>query len=289
MTLTARLKIAEMDENTYWRIEPGYLNDYTLVRRLMAEMFFVSENQRIARLRTCVINARAVDVEGWMPAEYSDGSATEEQKYRLTVYPTWIEQMREWTDIDDPDEIESQELLDWCETSPLDTEETSELIAALKAAQALDDPPSKAATDALCEAKEALLHHIHAWTEELLTDWEGRNEPMMNYAYLLPRKPAAEEVEALASLPLTVVQLEPQETYALVLTGGGMDLSWEIAEAHIRLGYYPPIARDLPDMSEPLEIRQRTVLMCMEASLRIAERWAQQSRDDLYRLAVKMR
>jgi hypothetical protein len=82
----------------------------------------------------------------------------------------------------------------------------------------------------------------------------GVEGPMMNYAY-----PVTSEVDAdvsaqwavrIAGLPLCVVELDGYT--GLALTGGGTDLSWEIAEAFIRIGYYPPlgVCSDLPAMAD---------------------------------------
>lgn len=82
--------------------------------------------------------------------------------------------------------------------------------------------------------------------------------PMMNYRYPLGDRPdriggfsspisAAEAAFRLRNLPLVVVEVDGDA--ALTLSGGGMDLSWEINEAFIRLGYLPPIAFELPGMA----------------------------------------
>lgn len=54
----------------------------------------------------------------------------------------------------------------------------------------------------------------------------------------------AELAGLIKDLPLCVVWIDG--TLGLALTGGGMDLSWEIAEAFIRLGWYPPSSLSLP-------------------------------------------
>jgi len=58
----------------------------------------------------------------------------------------------------------------------------------------------------------------------------------------------------LASLPLALIEFtdanhDDDNKHALALTGGGMDLSWEICEAYMRLGYAPPVFFDPPLMS----------------------------------------
>lgn len=77
--------------------------------------------------------------------------------------------------------------------------------------------------------------------------------PMMNYYYGLPGfQPSDPQEEAgkLDGLPLCLVCLSEEmdldsidngPIYALALTGGGMDLTWEIAEGYMRLGYLPPL------------------------------------------------
>jgi hypothetical protein len=63
--------------------------------------------------------------------------------------------------------------------------------------------------------------------------------PMMSYWYPfeLPGEPEA-CAAVLVGLPLCVVEVDG--VAGLALTGGGMDLSWEICEAFIRLGSLPP-------------------------------------------------
>lgn len=97
--------------------------------------------------------------------------------------------------------------------------------------------------------------------EEHETD--GAEGPMMNYYYPLPSHGSFSESDAakLEGLPLCLVNFHEQygdhyegdsdlPEWALALTGGGMDLSWQIAEAHMRLGYMPPLFTcNLPRMA----------------------------------------
>jgi hypothetical protein len=64
--------------------------------------------------------------------------------------------------------------------------------------------------------------------------------PMMNYYYPLESAPGEEGIRQLVDLPLCVVTIDG-DRHALALTGGGMDLSWEICEAFMRLGMLPPL------------------------------------------------
>jgi hypothetical protein len=66
--------------------------------------------------------------------------------------------------------------------------------------------------------------------------------PMMSCYYPIEERCLGGPEDAarkIAGLPLCVVRVGDQ--YGLALTGGGMDLSWEIAEAFMRLGHAPPL------------------------------------------------
>jgi hypothetical protein len=120
--------------------------------------------------------------------------------------------------------------------------------------------------------------------------------PMMNYYYPVPLRGAPESAaRKLAHLPLCVVEVGG--SYGLALTGGGMDLSWEICEAFMLLGYLPPVhfASGLPMMGgrgyvardrriigaceHALRVASRNVLWGLE-SLRRLRRWARDQHDD---------
>lgn len=84
----------------------------------------------------------------------------------------------------------------------------------------------------------------------------GSQGPMMNYFYPLPDFDGSHNSAlVLADLPLCLVSLrddgsQGEEQWGLALTGGGMDLSWEICAAYIALGYFPPVHFcDLPQMA----------------------------------------
>jgi len=67
----------------------------------------------------------------------------------------------------------------------------------------------------------------------------GAEGPMMSYWYPLVSD-VAKDATLIADLPLCLIHFEDGRQ-GLALTGGGMDLSWEIVEAYIRLGCYPPV------------------------------------------------
>jgi hypothetical protein len=113
--------------------------------------------------------------------------------------------------------------------------------------------------------------------------------PMMSYFYPLPERDSHDQssAERIADLPLCIVTFEDGGT-ALALTGGGMDLSWEIAEAFMRLGYLPPLAYcDLPRMAGmAMDERHRWILAgCLRTCEVIAYR-AECTAEDLRRFTA---
>jgi len=115
--------------------------------------------------------------------------------------------------------------------------------------------------------------------------------PMMNYAYpiRLNRVGTEEAQTALIDLPLCIVQTEDAEYMAL--TGGGMDLSWEICEGYMRLGYLPPVHFSrLPELAgKGLNNRTKWVLAGMRASLLIQKERATRELAQLSRLRQSMK
>lgn len=78
--------------------------------------------------------------------------------------------------------------------------------------------------------------------------------PMMNYYYPVELDDTAEAARLLVDTPLVVVTIGGSdwsgETTGLALAGGGMDFSWQICEAFMRLGMLPPAHFcDLPNMA----------------------------------------
>ncbi|RJQ53389.1 MAG: hypothetical protein C4521_07600 [Actinobacteria bacterium] len=101
-----------------------------------------------------------------------------------------------------------------------------------------------------------------------------REGPTVNYCYPLPQEferdhpDAAEASKLLQGLPLCLVEFDPVchdwglPKHALALTGGGMNFSWEVCEAYMRLGYLPPYHyTDLPRLAGmKLSARHRWII-----------------------------
>lgn len=82
--------------------------------------------------------------------------------------------------------------------------------------------------------------------------------PAMNYHYALPYYGGSPERDQTilyqSSANVVLVKImddeDDENAYALALSGGGMDLSFDICHAYILLGYAPPIHfTDLPDFA----------------------------------------
>lgn len=98
--------------------------------------------------------------------------------------------------------------------------------------------------------------------------------PMMNYYYPLPEYRFSDDaVLAIADLPLCIVEFLDSGEHGLALTGGGMDLSWEICEAFMRLGFLPPLHFcDLPQMAgRGQSVRDRWIIAGCRRSAQIVK------------------
>ena len=107
--------------------------------------------------------------------------------------------------------------------------------------------------------------------------------PMMNYAYPCAWQDGHDTARALVDLPLVPVVLRNGE-HALALTGGGMDLRWEICHAYVVLGFLPPLAHcDLPRYGNtPMEGEWRALVVdACERTATVAESWAKRTREQM--------
>jgi hypothetical protein len=112
-----------------------------------------------------------------------------------------------------------------------------------------------------------------------LTDDEIENEgyaPLMNYIYPLGSHFEVPDNVRNKLVNTTIVLIDGE--YFLALTGGGMDLSWEICESYIRLGFYPPVhfCRLPPMAGRGQTDRDKHIVSCCNESLRTIVRWYNQ-------------
>lgn len=140
--------------------------------------------------------------------------------------------------------------------------------------------------DVLDDSGEAVDEEDNRCTAEV--HFEG---PQMNYFYECDWNDTEEAAKAIKNLPLCLIELR-DGTKGMALTGGGMDLSWEICAAYVALGYLPPVhfAGDLPSMawgpSKPSYLA--AVLDAADRSCEIAVLWAQHARDRVTELRNKL-
>ena len=108
-------------------------------------------------------------------------------------------------------------------------------------------------------------------------------EPMMNYYYELPYYEGDPEEDQLtlyqSSANVVLVRMlnieEDENSFVLALSGGGMDLSWDICHAYILLGYAPPLHFcDLPDFGQDNSQEPYNLILkaCLQSAKFVAER-----------------
>lgn len=105
--------------------------------------------------------------------------------------------------------------------------------------------------------------------------------PMHTYGWPLPSSFVIPDDWREKLCNMTVVTTDGGDF--LVLTGGGMDFSWEIAATHINLGLaVPAVLAELPRMAGRGESEgdQRIITACLK-SLRVRADWSTRARDRL--------
>ena len=118
--------------------------------------------------------------------------------------------------------------------------------------------------------------------------------PMMNYYYPLPgfKMDPQEAAKLIVDLPLCIVYFTEEEEYALALTGGGMDLSWEICAAYMKVGYWPPTHFRLPGMAggPGIGIKEaKRVVKGMKESIKISQNWQDSNMADVKRAEERIK
>jgi hypothetical protein len=146
------------------------------------------------------------------------------------------------------------------------------------------------------EDHEEFLERLRVTAEEFTGEhlFDLGLEPLMSYAYpigdLRARRPNGgtcelNDGEAQAILQiygscLTLVTIDGE--HCLALTGGGMDLSWEICEAYILLGQLPPAHFKLPAMAGlEKDARNLRIVAGCRRSYGLAKKWMSMNIRDL--------
>lgn len=102
--------------------------------------------------------------------------------------------------------------------------------------------------------------------------------PMMNYWYPIALDDCEDAARKISHLPLCVIEFKDGRT-GLALTGGGQDLSWEICEAFVCLGFCPPLhfCGDLPRMAGGYHGDKTAVLEGAKRTAEVAKLWAERA------------
>lgn len=100
-------------------------------------------------------------------------------------------------------------------------------------------------------------------------------EPMMNFLYPLPSSFEIPRDWRSRLVCTTIIQYDG--SFFLALTGGGMDLRWELCESYIALGYWPPADLcNLPAIAGRGDSdRDRAIVACCRESARIMIQWCE--------------
>lgn len=93
----------------------------------------------------------------------------------------------------------------------------------------------------LIDTKPQDFDFSEGWEVPLVASEEDEDAymPMMNYMYPLGESFEVPDDFRAKLVNTTIIQMDDE--YFLALTGGGMDMTWEICESFINLGYYPPV------------------------------------------------
>lgn len=189
-----------------------------------------------------------------------------------------------------PDDMEWEDLMDERFPYP-DTEYP-------KIEDFTDDAAGLDAYDAAVEAYDDAREKVDEAREQAAEEWRreyesGDHGPMMNYAYPLPLRGEVDAHAAIDKLNncciVRFIDGPHDGEYFLALTGGGMDLTWEICESYIALGFHPPehFASKLPRMSDrgaserDLRIAAHCFYSCM-----VAAQWAASGMEEVERVVA---
>ncbi|PWC98028.1 hypothetical protein TSO5_03210 [Azospirillum sp. TSO5] len=178
-------------------------------------------------------------------------------------------------------EIDEFDEADWLEDNPAEDFATEDERSAAMAKEKQEFDES-ALDDAIERFKESDAHH----------EWADTFEPMMNYFWPVELGYGVELEEAATMIDqhagcATLVYVESLDTHGIALSGGGMDLSWDLAAAYLCCGCVPPlnILSGLPHMKERSnEVIKHIVEVCIPKAAEFMEDRANSLRDHANKL-----
>lgn len=228
---------------------------------------------RVSSLSSSLVSVTSVRVSGWVLAGCDPGT-DKLQEYELIIPHDLDHEV-----LDEIDDWGPRELTTWIKRHDVSrTDYVDRLL--------LKHP--RAGTRAYEAWVEDLRDVVRESFEDARQDYEESSAPMMNYYYPLEQHVPGEDPAVLAGTCCSLVHLPDEGIYALVLNGGGMDLSWEIALAHIRLGYLPPAWISPPRQSRYFKNAWQIIVAC-ERSQRVLAQQAKCGLDYLRRLRADVK
>jgi hypothetical protein len=136
----------------------------------------------------------------------------------------------------------------------------------------------------IIEAVDAeIISVLDTYRDAVRELWDDAFAPLMNYIYPLPNYAGDETADQLKldreAGAVCLVRLlggdDAADEVCLALTGGGMDLSLDICEGYIMLGYLPPLHfADLPEFGDRSSRKEDRVVAAMIESAHVARRQA---------------
>lgn len=113
------------------------------------------------------------------------------------------------------------------------------------------------------------MDDIRQEAQERMYEEPDEFAPMMNYYYPYESGMPASDQSVLMFNGVSVVVVEVDGDEVLALSGGGMDLSWDICKSYILLGYLPPVHFcDLPEYARYSEAKITQDNVIIDACLR---------------------
>lgn len=186
----------------------------------------------------------------------------------------------------------------------VDREEIAEIIGiadgVLAAAGVPASLPAIGNVVDISEYEDDIYDEAGEYPSETYIEIEHCEGPMMNYVYPLPRyfSGSLESVTDIESGCICLVSFSDENQdrglpqFGLALTGGGMDLRWEIAGAYVDLGFRPPfgVTQGLPDLAGmALTPRNALIIQAMRESAENVRDYANRCMGNLDRLEEKLR
>lgn len=193
----------------------------------------------------------------------------------------------------------------WCETVCPDDDIDVEITTAQMAAREIDadelthDDGEEEEGGLIAVERDCCPNPDCEHFRDEVDPFEADDGPMMSYYYPLPAKSwggrsawTREDATKLDGLPLVIVYFdEDPSDGALALSGGGMDLSWEICEAFMRLGFLPPAKyAELPGMAGYMSAQDyaldthRWIVAGCRRTFEVQRTWAENGLASLARL-----